>query len=207
MLCHPALPSFLPSFLLPSFLPSFPTSTWLHLTGLIPAASPLVPLDWPLSLSRRRRTVVGSWGWELEIMKSLPGWALHWERRKTLENVPGGTALCKHFEFTSCAGAWLGKKKIRSDYGLTALLIHHEKWTSSSSPFSILSPEGTGWAEAWIQLAQFYTPGKSTIWTCNANFCLFQSTYYFKCLFMFSFVFSPLIFKDLEEDFSEIYQK
>lgn len=63
------------------------------------------------------------------------------------EENPGKRAWrdisCKRFEFTSGAGAWLGKKKIRSDYGLTALLIHHEKWTSSSSPFSILSPEGT----------------------------------------------------------------
>lgn len=28
------------------------------------------------------------------------------------EENPGGTALCKHFEFTSCAGPWLGNKKL-----------------------------------------------------------------------------------------------
>lgn len=74
-------------------------------------------------------------------------------------------------------------------------------------PFSILSSRGTEWAESGIQLAQFYTPEKSTTWKCNAYFYLFQSTSYFKHLFIFLFVLSFLLFKDLEEDFWKIYQK
>lgn len=40
----------------------------------------------------------------------------------------------------------------------------------------------------------------------NTNFCLFQGIYSLKCLFIFLFMFSLLIVKDIEET-SEIYQE